>query len=31
MINEHNSGTGNRLSGMDMPMGMDDDSVEMAD
>ena len=31
MINEHNSGTGDRLSGMDMPMGMDDDDVEMAD
>ena len=31
MINQHNSETKDRLSGMDMPMGMDDDDVEMAD
>tara|TARA_Y100000356_G_scaffold107819_1_gene93984 strand:- start:1304 stop:2386 length:1083 start_codon:yes stop_codon:yes gene_type:complete len=31
MVEEHNSETKDKMSGMDMPMGMDDDDVEMAD
>ena len=31
MVEEHNSETKDKMSGMDMPMGMDDNDVEMAD